>query len=233
MVFRFTIRILLLFIFSQSIYAQNNATIRIISTTDVHGALFPFDFIDNRAADYGLAHVLTYVDELREDSTQEIILLDNGDILQGQPTVYYGNYIDTTSSNHIVSKVMNYMQYNAGTIGNHDIEAGPTIYNRLKDEFKFPWLSANIIDKRTGLPYFKPYTVFERNGIRIAILGLTTPGVTKWLPSSLWENMEFNDMVESSKIWMDSIRTKENPHIIIGLFHAGHDATYELSLIHI
>jgi len=206
--------------------AQRDVTIKIIQTSDVHGAILPFDFINNQAVDFGLAHVFTYVSQERRKENQEVILLDNGDILQGQPTVYFSNYMDSLNQ-HVIPRVMNYMGYDAATVGNHDIEAGPNIYNMLVREFNFPWLSANILNKETGLPYFKPYTVVTKQGVRIAIMGLTTPGVTKWLSPTLWPNMEFIDMVDAAKMWMDSIRIKENPHITIGLFHSGHDASFE------
>jgi 2',3'-cyclic-nucleotide 2'-phosphodiesterase / 3'-nucleotidase len=226
MIYKHLLRCILLIFIVAPATAQQKTTLRVVQTTDVHGVLFPFDYINNTAIDYGMAHVYTYVKKLRKNTEEEVILLDNGDLLQGQPTVYYANFVDTTGQ-HLVSKVMNYMQYDAATVGNHDIEAGPRVYNQLINDFKHPWLSANIIDTRTSKPYFKPYTVIERNNVRIAILGLTTPGVTKWLSPNLWPNMKFIDMIESAKMWMDTIQSKEKPHVIIGLFHSGHDATYE------
>ncbi len=223
---RFLFQFILIIAFSTNLFGQREVNLRIIQTSDVHGSLFPFDFINNRAVDYGMAHVVTYANKIRQIENQEVILIDNGDILQGQPTVYYANFVDTLNP-HLVSRVMNFMGYNAATIGNHDIEAGPKVYNKLVDEFNFPWLSANIIDTRTGKPYFKPYTVITKNGVKVAIMGLTTPGVPKWLSPNLWENMKFIDMIEAAKIWMDSIRLKENPHVIIGMFHSGHNAAYE------
>lgn len=206
--------------------AQTTVNLKVIQTSDIHGAIFPFDFINNKAVNYGLSQVHTYVQRERQKNDEGIILLDNGDILQGHPTVYFANYIDS-SSTHIVSQVMNYMRYDAATIGNHDIEAGPEIYNRLVNEFSFPWLSANTINLTTQKPFFKPYQIIERKGIKVAVLGLTTPGIPNWLPPSLWPNIEFTDMVDAAKMWMDTIRIKENPHIVIGLFHAGHNASYE------
>jgi 2',3'-cyclic-nucleotide 2'-phosphodiesterase/3'-nucleotidase len=206
--------------------AQISTTIKIIQTSDVHGALFPFDFINNKAVDYGLSQVSTYVKQERAKNPKGVVLLDNGDILQGQPTVYYANFVDSTN-NHIISQVMNYMGYDAGTVGNHDIEAGPTIYNRLRDEFNFPWMAANAVSTTTGQPYFKPYHILEREGVRIAVLGLITPGIPKWLSPSLWPNMVFTDMVDAAKMWIDTIQTKEKPHIIVGLFHSGYNASYE------
>ncbi len=226
MLSKFLFRVILLLAIAFPSTAQKTVNLRIVQTTDIHGVLFPFDYINNTAIDYGLAHVYTYVNQLRQNPNHEVILLDNGDILQGQPTVYYANFIDTTGQ-HLVSKVMNYMGYDAGTVGNHDIEAGAKVYDKLKMDFKFPWLAANVIDTRTGKPYFKPYTVITRNDVKIAVLGLTTPGVTKWLSPNLWANMQFTDMIDAAKMWMDSIRIKENPHVVIGLFHSGHDASYE------
>ncbi len=226
MILRAFFQSLILFCIAFSAQAQREVNIKIIQTSDVHGVLFPFDYVNNTAIDYGMAHVYTYVKKQRENPNQQVLLFDNGDILQGQPTVYYANFIDTTGK-HLVSKVMNYMKYDVGTVGNHDIEAGPKVYIKLVNDFDFPWLSANTIDIRTGKPYFKPYTVIERDGLRIAVLGLTTPGIPKWLSSNLWANMEFADMVESARVWMDSIQINENPHIVVGLFHSGHDATYE------
>jgi 2',3'-cyclic-nucleotide 2'-phosphodiesterase/3'-nucleotidase len=206
--------------------AQTTVNLKVIQTTDIHGAIFPFDFINNKAVNYGLSQVHSYVQKERQKNEDGVILLDNGDIMQGHPTVYFANYIDS-SSTHIVSQVMNYMRYDAATIGNHDIEVGPNIYNRLVNEFSFPWLSANTINLTTGQPYFKPYQIIERKGVKVAVLGLTTPGIPNWLPPSLWPNMEFADMIEAAKMWMDTIRIKENPHVVIGLFHAGHNASYE------
>ena len=205
--------------------AQRDITLKIIQTSDVHGSFFPFDFINNRAINYGMAHVHSYVIEQRQIPDQQVILLDNGDILQGQPPVYFANHADTAKQ-HLVSKIMNYMEYDAATVGNHDIEAGPIVYNKLVNEFNFPWLSANTINIRTGKPYFKPYTTITRDGIKISVLGLTTPGIPKWLSPNLWENMEFTDMVETAKMWMDSIKIKESPQVIVGLFHSGHNASY-------
>jgi 2',3'-cyclic-nucleotide 2'-phosphodiesterase/3'-nucleotidase len=199
--------------------------LKFIETTDVHGALFPWDFINNKAASTSLAQVFTYVQEQRADKSQSVILLDNGDILQGQPLVYYSNFEKTTSE-HICASVMNYMKYDAAAIGNHDIEAGHAVYDKLAKEFDFPWMAANAVNTTTNQPYFKPYTILNRNGVRIAILGLITPGIPMWLPNTIWSGIEFQDMILSAKKWVEIIQKNENPDLIIGLFHAGVEATY-------
>jgi 2',3'-cyclic-nucleotide 2'-phosphodiesterase/3'-nucleotidase len=154
-----------------------------------------------------------------------VLLLDNGDILQGQPIVYYSNF-EKTQSPHVLSRVMNYMKYDAGSVGNHDIEAGHEVYDKFTKELNFPWLAANAIDKKTKTPYFQPYTIVEKDGIKIAILGLITPAIPKWLPEKIWEGMEFEDMIESAKKWIQVIHEKEKPDLVIGIFHAGIDYTY-------
>ena len=72
----------------------------------------------------------------------------------------------------------------------------------------------------------QPYAIIHRNGIKIAVLGLTTPGIPKWLPKHLWEGMEFRDMIETARLWVSRIQTEEQPDLLIGLFHAGFDYEY-------
>lgn len=200
--------------------------LKLIETSDVHGSLFPWDFINDKPASTSLAQVYTYVEEQRVDKSQSVILLDNGDILQGQPLVYYYNFEDTKSE-HICASVMNYMKYDAATVGNHDIEPGHPVYDKIVKEFKFPWMAANAVDTKTGEPYFKPYTILNRNGVKIAVLGLITPGIPMWLPEKIWSGIDFQDMVVSAKKWSEIIRETEHPDVMIGLLHAGVDANYD------
>jgi len=206
-------------------YAQETVTIKILETSDVHGAIFPYDFIGNKPMESSMAQVYTYVKKERENSQQQVILLDNGDILQGQPTVYYSNYIDSSSCN-IVSRVFSYMGYDAATVGNHDIETGPLVYRKVERELAIPWMAANAINTITGKPAFKPYTIIKRSGLKVAILGLITPGIPSWLPRNLWPNMRFDDMVESATYWVQQIQEKEKPDVLVGLFHSGYNSSY-------
>lgn len=194
--------------------------IQIAATADVHARLFPYDFVENKPATTSLAHVHYLVQALRAREGANLILLDNGDLLQGTPAAWYANFVQESEKN-LFSRVMNAIGFDAATVGNHDIEAGPQVYNRLLEEFNFPWLGANVLDVETGEPYFKPYTIIERQRVRVAILGLTTTGVPKWLPGHLWEGLAFQDMVEAAKYWISHIQENENPDAIIGLFHSG------------
>jgi len=209
---------------SFNIYTQTEK-IKIIATTDVHGSIFPHDFSTGKEKNSSLAHVMSFVREERNNKLQEVFLFDNGDILQGSPTVYFYNY-ESTSIPHLVSRVFNYMGYDVCTIGNHDIEAGHEVYDKIVKEMKMPWLSANALNSTNNLPYFTPYKIFNTSGIKIAVLGMITPLIPEWLPESLWENIIFEDIVASSKKWIEIIKKEENPDFIIGLFHSGVDFNY-------
>ena len=202
----------------------NTVKIKIIQTSDVHGNFFPYDFINRKPWDGSLARVHTYVQTQRETYGENLILLDNGDILQGQPSVYYYNFIDTTST-HLCAEIMNFMGYDAGNMGNHDIETGHKVYDRWVSECNFPILGANILSNSTQEPYLPPYKVIERSGVKIAILGMVTPAIPAWLAENLWSGLHFEDMEECATKWVNIIREKENPDILVGLFHSGRDAS--------
>ena len=127
--------------------------ITVVETTDVHGNFFPRNYITRTDWQGSLARVATYVDSIRAaQGAENIILLDNGDLLQGQPTVYYYNFIDTESP-HIGAEIQQFMAYDASTLGNHDIETGHAVYDRFIEQTPAPVLGANIIDTSTNLPY--------------------------------------------------------------------------------
>lgn len=217
--------IFIAFTFVSLYSAQDTVKIKIVETSDVHGSLFPFDFSKKMRSTYSLANVCTYLNIERAKKDQELLLLDNGDILQGQPLVYYFN-VEKNLSVNICSDVMNYLKYDAATVGNHDIETGHNVYDKVKKEFNFPWLAANAINDSSNQPYFTPYTVFNKNGVKIAVLGLITPYIPNWLPENLWKNIRFEDMIETAKKWVPIIKEKEKPDIMIGLFHAGLEYNY-------
>ena len=214
---------LLLLSFSMTSF-PSETKITVAFTTDVHGNFFPYDFITLAPGEGSLARVSTAVDSLRAANPGGVILLDNGDILQGQPTVYYYNFIDTVSP-HIVPEIFDFMGYDAATIGNHDVETGHAVYDRVNKAMNIPWLGANVIDTLTDAPYLTPYTVIERKGKKIAVLGLLTPAIPSWLPENLWSGLRFDDMVATARKWIPIIRERKHPDAIIGLFHSGHDAS--------
>ena len=199
----------------------------ILETTDLHGVVLPYDFMEQQKMDVSLASIASYVKNARSGSAP-VILLDNGDNLQGQPSVYYYNFIDTVSP-HINAAAFNSLEYDAITVGNHDIEAGHAVYDRLVREYDSPLLAANAVNKSTGKPYFEPFTIIEKKGIRVAVFGMVTPLIPQWLPPELYSGMEFRDMLETAKKYMPLIK-KEKPDLIVGLFHSGWDERDEDSI---
>lgn len=199
-----------------SLSCTREKAVDIYATTDIHGLLLPYDFTEDKPIDHSLANLAYLKDSIDKD---KMILLDNGDILQGDPLVYYYNFIDTVSP-HIVAGILNDLGYDAETVGNHDIETGHKVYDRVSREYKFPVLAANAVDEKNGLPFFKPYTIVKRNGVKVLIFGLITNSVPNWLPVSLYKGIRFDNMVETAKKWMPAMQ-KENPDLIVGLFHSG------------
>lgn len=197
-------------------------TIQIIESSDVHGCFFPWDFINKRAMNGSMARLSTYVNRTRQQNPDGVILLENGDILQGQPINYYYNFIATNKQN-IASQVTNHMKYDVQNWGNHDVEPGHAVYDKWDGELQCPVLGANIIDKKTGKPYLKPYVIIERKGVRVAVIGMLTAAIPNWLPENIWTGLEFREMVSSSREWVNYVQKNEKPDVIIGLFHSGRE----------
>lgn len=216
-----TLLSILLMSLSLNICAKGRTiTLHIIETTDVHGHFFPYDFINKKPINGTLSRVSTYVNRLRKENNDNVVLLDNGDILQGQPINYYFNFIATDKEN-IAAQVINYMKYDAQTWGNHDVEPGHAVYDKWTREVNCPMIACNVIDKKTGKPYLKPYTIIEKQGIRIAVIGMLTPAIPNWLSENLWDGLEFEEMTSSARKWIDIVKKNETPDLIIGLFHSG------------
>lgn len=197
--------------------------LKFVETTDIHGNFFPYNFLEGKAWEGSLARVYSFVQAERAKYKDNLILIDNGDVLQGQPTVYYYNFIDTASI-HIAADMMNYMKYDIGNMGNHDVETGHAVFDRWIRECNFPVLGANIIRTSDNETYLKPYEVLNRDGVKIVVLGMITPAIPTWLPENLWAGLRFEDMEETARKWMKIIREKENPDLVIGTFHSGKDA---------
>ena len=200
--------------------AKKEVVLNIIETSDVHGSYFPYNFITRKPQNGSLARLSSLVNERRSQYKDAFMLVDNGDILQGQPIAYYYNYIDTKTE-HVCASMLNYLRYDLGNMGNHDVEPGHAVYDRWVSQCKFPILGANIIDTKTNKPYLPPYKILEREGVKVAVLGMITPAIPSWLPEQLWSGLRFDNMETTARHWVKIIKEKEKPDIIIGLFHAG------------
>ncbi len=211
--------------------ATKKVRLKVIETSDVHGHFFPYDFMEKKPIKGTLVRANTYINKQRREYGDNLLLIDNGDILQGQPCVYWSNYVMPEDEN-LAAQVINYMKYDAETVGNHDIEPGHKVYDKWIREVRCPLLGANIVketDKNgpanpksiyTGL---KPYSVHYKDGVKICIIGLLTPAIPNWLNKSIWKGIEFEEMVSCAKKWMKYIQETEHPDLIFGLFHSGLD----------
>ena len=208
---------------TQTALAQTRTVnLQFVETSDVHGCFFPYNFITGQPMEGSMVRIHHYVEQLRQKMGKNVLLLDNGDILQGQPTTYWSNYVMTKEQN-IAAQVVNYMKYDAQTIGNHDVETGHDVYDKWVSEVKCPVLGANVINKQTGLPYLKPYTIITREDVKIAIIGLLTPTIPCWLNEKQYAGLTFENMVTSARKWVKHVREVEHANLVIGLFHSGKD----------
>lgn len=182
-------------------------TLTFVETTDTHGA---FSECANDA---------TVLRQMRQQLGDRLVLLDNGDNLQGTPYQYCSNR-DAGQPN-LTSAFLNYFPYDVVGVGNHDVEAGRDVLDRLCSELTMPIVCANVLDETTGEPYWKPYVVLQRHGYKIAVLGLLTPYVVTWVPERLRPGLRFEKAEDAAAHWVKLIREKERPDLLVGLFHSG------------
>ncbi|MCR5658500.1 MAG: bifunctional metallophosphatase/5'-nucleotidase [Bacteroidales bacterium] len=187
--------------------APKETTLTFIETTDTHGRYDEF------------ANDALVIKQMKAELGDKLILLDNGDDMQGTPFQYCSNQ-DAEYPN-LVSEVLNYFPYDAVCVGNHDIEAGRKVFDRVYSETKMPVLAANVIDETTGEPYFTPYIIMDREGFKIAVLGLLTPYVVTWVPDRLRPGLRFEQLEAAAEKWVKIIQEKEHPDFLVGLFHSG------------
>lgn len=161
--------------------------IKIVCTGDVHGNLFPHDFLTGDTTGGSLARVSTYLNTQQRQNTH-IVYIDNGDMLQGTPATYCYN-THAIGFTHVAAEALNYLGCDAVVLGNNDIEPGGPTYQRYANELEGTVLGGNIFYKDTATPFLPPYTIVEREGIQIAILGLTTPAIPHWIPQSQWPEL--------------------------------------------
>ena len=216
-----------------AVTGQTSKTVRfkVIETSDVHGHFFPYDFMERKPLKGTLVRANTYINKEREKFGKEnLLLIDNGDILQGQPCVYWSNYVMPENEN-LAARVINYMQYDAETVGNHDIEPGHQVYDKWIREVRCPLLGANIVkagsdgkaNTKNIYEGLQPYSIHYIDGVKIAVIGMLTPAIPNWLNKSIWKGMEFEEMTACARKWVKYLKDVERPDLIFGLFHSGKD----------
>ena len=203
---------------------SSDKTLHIVTTGDVHGSWFDQPYVDGGGTKTSLMSVNAWVDSLRRAvGPKNVLLLDAGDCLQGDNAAYYYNYVDTTGP-HLFTELVSYMKYDAVTVGNHDIETGHPVYDKVAAELaarKIPFLGGNAIRNDNGEPYFPVYKMFRRGGMKVAVLGFTNPNMKAWLAEPVWSGMQFVSLIPCVQEWVDRVRAKERPDLVVVLVHSG------------
>lgn len=202
--------------------SERTVRVELAATNDTHGALFPRGYTEDGSHRSSLASVCTYMDSLRSaEGEDRVILIDCGDHLQGDNATYYFNYVDSTGEDHLLSRVFNFMDYDAVVVGNHDLEAGHPVYDRLRDGLDCPYLAANAVRTEDGKAYFDRYAVMERDGLRVAVIGFTNPNVKSWISPDKYEGMDFVPVDSMAASLVREVRRLEKPDAVILAVHCG------------
>ncbi|EDA3791551.1 bifunctional UDP-sugar hydrolase/5'-nucleotidase [Salmonella enterica subsp. enterica serovar Corvallis] len=187
--------------------------INILHTNDHHGHFWRSEY-----GEYGLAAQKTLVDSIRKEVAQEggsVLLLSGGDINTGVPE---SDLQDAEPD----FRGMNLIGYDAMAVGNHEFDNPLTVLRQQEKWAKFPFLSANIYQKSTGERLFKPWAIFTRQDIKIAVIGLTTDDTAKIGNSEYFTDIEFRKPAEEAKVVIQELNMNEKPDVIIATTHMGH-----------
>ncbi len=197
--------------------SSETKTITILQTSDLHGYLMPWDYYTNQPAELGLAKVATLIQQEREKHPN-LVLIDDGDTIQGSPLAHYYNKIDTQSP-HPIATAFNLLGFDAVSLGNHDFDFGIEVLSRWVKQLDAPVVCANLI-QADGVPAFKPYIFKEVDGVKIGILGLTTTAVQNWLPPENFGELSFVDPITTAQEYVPKMR-QQGADIVIVAQHTG------------
>jgi 2',3'-cyclic-nucleotide 2'-phosphodiesterase / 3'-nucleotidase len=200
--------------------APRRVTLTLLSTTDIHGHVEPWNYLTGRPANLGLAKIATLVERIRKEK-RHVLLLDCGDATEGTPLAYYFARRDPGAANPTIA-VMNAMHYDAMALGNHEFNFGLASLWRAKGEAHFPWLAANVEQVWPGgVRHFKPYVIRNVAGIRIGIVGFVTPGIPHWEVPSHYRGYRFEPIVAAARRIVPELRPKVD--LLVALVHSGLD----------
>ncbi|MGA5082162.1 bifunctional metallophosphatase/5'-nucleotidase [Streptomyces griseoincarnatus] len=212
----------------------------VMGTTDLHGHVFNWDYYKD--AEYqdpagnaqGLARVSTLVNRIREERGREnTLLLDAGDTIQGTPLTYYYAKVDPITAEggpvHPMAQAMNAIGYDAVALGNHEFNYGIETLRKFEEQCDFPLLGANALDARTLRPAFPPYFVktFHVKGappVKVAVLGLTNPGIAIWDKAYVQGRLTFPGLEEQAAKWVPKLRSMGADVVVVSA-HSGTSGT--------
>lgn len=200
-------------------FAPDRVQITILGTTDLHGNIDPIDYYTNKPDNRGIAKVATMIKRIRKE-TPNVLLIDSGDTIQGSPLESFHGRKNNAPPDPMML-VMNSLNYDAMTVGNHEYNFGLKVLEKARGEAKFPWLSANTYDKDKQSPHYKPYIVKEVAGVKIGVLGLTTPGVPNWDNPPNYAGLEFHEPLVEARKWVPILRDQEKVDVVVIAMHMG------------
>jgi len=195
-------------------------TLDIYCTNDIHGRYFDSLYVGNNTKESLLA-VSEYMKGVQEEKGRDnYILIDVGDCLQGDNAAYYFNYVDTNTK-HIYARMAEYVGYDVVCVGNHDIETGHPVYDRINKTMEIPFLAGNAIRTDNGKSYFKDYVILKKQGLKVAVIGFTNPSIKDWLAPEVWSGMTFESLIPLCQEKVDRVISKEKPDVVIVGVHSG------------
>ena len=214
-----TLIILVALVFVGRSFVPERVQITILGTTDLHGNIDPIDYYTNKPDNRGLAKVATLIKRIRKE-TSNVLLIDSGDTIQGSPLESFHGRKNNAPPDPMML-VMNSLNYDAMTVGNHEYNFGLKVLEKARGEAKFPWLSANTYDQGKQQTHYKPYIVKEVASVKIGILGLTTPGIPNWDNPPNYAGLEFHEPVAEARKWVPVLRDQEKVDVVVIAMHMG------------
>ncbi|MCF4137833.1 5'-nucleotidase C-terminal domain-containing protein [Streptomyces sp. Tue 6430] len=215
-------------------------SLTVLGTTDLHGHVFNWDYFkdaeysDAKGNAQGLARVSTLVNAIRKERGREnTLLLDAGDTIQGTPLTYYYAKVDPITAEggpvHPMAQAMNAIGYDAVALGNHEFNYGIETLRKFEEQCDFPLLGANAVDAKTLKPAFPPYFMktFRVKGappVKVAVLGLTNPGIAIWDKAYVQGKLAFPGLEEQAAKWVPKLRSMGADVVVVSA-HSGSSGT--------
>ncbi|MGJ7879799.1 bifunctional metallophosphatase/5'-nucleotidase [Streptomyces rochei] len=212
----------------------------VLGTTDLHGHVFNWDYFkdaeytDSAGNAQGLSRVSTLVKQVREEKGRHnTLLLDAGDTIQGTPLTYYYAKVDPITAEggpvHPMAQAMNAIGYDAVALGNHEFNYGIETLRKFEEQCDFPLLGANAVDAKTLKPAFPPYFMktFRVKGappVKVAVLGLTNPGIAIWDKAYVQGKLAFPGLEEQAAKWVPKLRSMGADVVVVSA-HSGSSGT--------